>query len=68
MRGLVQAVKAYEELAIAAAKAGDRDIALKALLAEPLVAHWSIAAPLLDALLEANRGHLPAFDSTAAAR
>ena len=37
MRGLVQAVKAYEELAIAAAKAGDRDIALKALLAN----RWS---------------------------
>jgi 6-phospho-beta-glucosidase len=61
MRGLVQAVKAYEELAIAAAKSGDRDTALKALLANPLVAHWSIAEPLLDALLEANRGHLPAF-------
>ena len=45
MRGLVQAVKAYEELAIAAARTGDRGIALKALMANPLVAHWSIAAP-----------------------
>jgi 6-phospho-beta-glucosidase len=61
MRGLVQAVKAYEELAIAAALSGDRDIALKALLANPLVARWSIARPLLDALLEANRAHLPRF-------
>jgi 6-phospho-beta-glucosidase len=61
MRGLVQAVKAYEELAIAAARSGDRDVALRALLANPLVARWSIAAPLLDALLEANRGHLPRF-------
>jgi 6-phospho-beta-glucosidase len=61
MRGLVQSVKAYEELAIAAARSGDRDIALRALLANPLVARWSIAAPLLDALLEANRRHLPAF-------
>ena len=61
MRGLVQAVKAYEELAIAAAKSGDRDVALRALVANPLVAHWSIAEPLLDALLEANRKHLPAF-------
>ncbi|HUQ44542.1 MAG TPA: 6-phospho-beta-glucosidase [Candidatus Limnocylindria bacterium] len=61
MRGLVQAVKAYEELAIAAATSGDRDIALKALLANPLVAHWSIAKPLLGALLEANRAHLPRF-------
>jgi 6-phospho-beta-glucosidase len=61
MRGLVQAMKAYEELAVAAAKSGDRGIALKALLANPLVARWSIAAPLLDALLDANRAHLPRF-------
>jgi 6-phospho-beta-glucosidase len=61
MRGLVQAMKAYEELAVAAAKSGDRGIALKALLANPLVARWSIASPLLDALLEANRAHLPRF-------
>jgi 6-phospho-beta-glucosidase len=61
MRGLVQSVKAYEELAIAAARSGDRDVALRALLANPLVARWSIAAPLLDALLEANRKHLPVF-------
>ena len=61
MRGLVQSVKAYEELAVAAARTGDREIALKALLANPLVARWSIAKPLLDALLEANRAHLPRF-------
>jgi len=61
MRGLVQAVKAYEELAIAAARTGDRAIALEALLANPLVARWSMAGPLLDALLEANRRHLPRF-------
>jgi 6-phospho-beta-glucosidase len=61
MRGLVQAMKAYEELAIAAAKSGDRGIALQALMANPLVARYSIAAPLLDALLEANRERLPRF-------
>jgi 6-phospho-beta-glucosidase len=65
MRGLVQAMKAYEELAVAAARTGDRGIALKALIANPLVARWSIAAPLLDALLEANRAHLPQFFPTA---
>ena len=54
-------MKAYEQLVVAAARSGDRDIALKALLANPLVAQWSIAAPLLDALLEANRAHLPRF-------
>src|SRR6185503_14884169 len=61
MRGLVQAVKAYEELTIQAARTGDRGLALRALMANPLVRDYSIAAPLLDALLEANRAHLPAF-------
>jgi 6-phospho-beta-glucosidase len=61
MRGLVQSVKAYEELAIDAATTGDRKVALRALLANPLVARWSMAEPLLDALLEANREHLPRF-------
>ena len=61
MRGLVQAVKAYEQLAIEAARTGSRDVALRALLANPLVAHWSIAGPLLEPLLEANRRYLPRF-------
>ena len=61
MRGLVQAVKAYEMLAIEAAMTGDRRTALRALLANPLVADYDIAAPLLDALLEANRAYLPRF-------
>jgi 6-phospho-beta-glucosidase len=61
MRGLVQAVKAYEELAIVAARSGDRDAALAALMANPLVARYSIARPLLDALLDANRTRLPRF-------
>jgi 6-phospho-beta-glucosidase len=61
MRGLVQAMKAYEELTVAAAKTGDRGTALQALMANPLVARYSIAEPLLAALLEANRKHLPAF-------
>ncbi len=61
MRGLVQAVKAYEELTIEAAMTGSRDVALRALLANPLVARWSIADALLDPLLEANRRYLPRF-------
>ena len=59
--GLVQAVTAYEVLAIEAARTGDRDTALRALLANPLVRQWDLAVPLLDALLEANRRHLPRF-------
>ena len=61
MLGLVQQVKAYERLAVQAAVDGDRDAALKALLANPLVARYNVARPLLDALLDANRQHLPRF-------
>ena len=61
MLGLVQAAKAYEMLAIEAAMGGDRRVALRALLANPLVADYDVAAPLLDALLEANRRYLPRF-------
>jgi 6-phospho-beta-glucosidase len=59
--GLVQHVSAYETLAVAAARDGDRATALKALLTNPLVAGYEVAAPLLDALLAANRAHLPRF-------
>ena len=59
--GLVQAVTAYEVLTIQAARTGDRRVALRALLANPLVRQWDRAVPLLDALLEANRPHLPQF-------
>jgi 6-phospho-beta-glucosidase len=61
MRGLVQAAKAYEELAVEAARSGDREVALRALLANPLVGRWETAEPLLRELLAANRGHLPRF-------
>jgi 6-phospho-beta-glucosidase len=61
MLGLVQAVTAYEILTIAAARTGDRRLALRALLANPLVRQWDLAVPLLDALLEANRQYLPQF-------
>ena len=61
MLGLVQAVTAYEELAIRAARTGDRDVALKALIANPLVRQWDLAVAVLDELLAANREHLPTF-------
>jgi 6-phospho-beta-glucosidase len=69
MLGLVQHAKAYEQLAVRAAKSGSRPDALRALLANPLVRGWEMAEPLLDALLEANEGHLPRFkhDATAGA-
>jgi 6-phospho-beta-glucosidase len=66
--GLVQAVTAYEVLTIAAARTGDRGVALRALLANPLVRQWDVAVPLLNALLEANRAMLPRFFHGSAAR
>jgi len=59
--GLVQQAKAYERLAVQAAVGGDRTAALKALLANPLVGDYRVAAPLLEALLEASRPYLPRF-------
>jgi 6-phospho-beta-glucosidase len=59
--GLVEHVKAYERLTVLAALSGRREIALRALMTNPLVPSYGVAAPLLDALLEANRAHLPRF-------
>jgi len=59
--GLVQQAKAYERLAVRAAVAGDRTVALKALLANPLVREYRVAEPLLDALLDSSRAYLPRF-------
>jgi 6-phospho-beta-glucosidase len=66
MRDLVLQVKEFEMLAIQAARSGDRDQALAALRANPLVGGRVDPAPLLDALLDANRSTLPQFfpDST----
>jgi len=61
VRGLVQAVKAYEELTVRAAAEGDRREALLALTNHPLVPSFSVARALLDALLEAHREYLPQF-------
>jgi 6-phospho-beta-glucosidase len=59
-RGLVQAVKAYEELAVAAARSGDRTLAVRALTANPLVGA-EVARPLLEAMLAADRQHMERF-------
>jgi 6-phospho-beta-glucosidase len=61
MLGLVEHAKAYELLAARAAMSGDRGDALKALMTNPLVGDYDTAKPLLDALLDANRDHLPRF-------
>jgi len=61
VKGLMRAVKAYEKLTVRAALEGDRDVALEALMAHPLVGDIAKAVPLLDEMLEANREYIPRF-------
>ncbi|HUT05062.1 MAG TPA: 6-phospho-beta-glucosidase [bacterium] len=61
IRGLLQAVKSYEELAVRAGVEGSRKLALQALVAHPLVPSFTVAKGLLDRILEANADYLPQF-------
>jgi len=61
MLGLVQHAKAYERLAVRAACSGSRQDVVRALLANPLVGQYPLAAELADDLLAANKDHLPRF-------
>lgn len=59
VRGLVQAVKAYESLTVQAAVEGSRRFAMQALMAHPLTPSWTTARAMLEELLEANKPWLP---------
>jgi 6-phospho-beta-glucosidase len=61
VRGLVQTVKAYEELAIQAALTGSRNIAIEALMANPLVGSFGKANRFFERVLENERMYLPQF-------
>jgi len=61
IRGLVQAVKAYEELAARAGAEGDERAALQALNAHPLVPSFAVAQQLWADIRKANAGALPQF-------
>jgi 6-phospho-beta-glucosidase len=61
VRGLVQAVKAYEELAIEAALTGDPGIAVAALVAHPLCGSYAKAKAFLDCAFEDEQALLPPF-------
>ncbi|SMG53809.1 6-phospho-beta-glucosidase [Paenibacillus aquistagni] len=61
VKGLLHAVKVYEELTIEAAITGDRGIALQAMVHHPLVPSVDVAEKLLDEMLEANKSYLPQF-------
>jgi 6-phospho-beta-glucosidase len=60
-KGLIHAVKTYEQLAIDAAVTGDRALALQALVHHPLVPSVDVAVRMLDEMLEANKEFLPNF-------
>ncbi|MFC7678751.1 6-phospho-beta-glucosidase [Paenibacillus sp. GCM10028914] len=61
VKGLMHAVKVYEQLTIEAAVTGDRGIALQALVHHPLIPSVDVAKKVLDELLEAHKAYLPAF-------
>jgi len=61
MLGLVEHCKAYERLAVRAAVTGSRDTVVRALVANPLVGQYPMAAELADDLLAVNRRFLPRF-------
>lgn len=60
-RGLIAAVKNYEQLAVEAAVEGNMRKAKLALLAHPLVHDYEVIEELLPKLMEANRQYLPQF-------
>ncbi|WP_040213249.1 6-phospho-beta-glucosidase [Clostridium polynesiense] len=61
MRGLLQVVKAYEELTIEAAVKGDYSAALRALAIHPLVNDSIKAKKVLDDIIRENIEYLPQF-------
>ncbi len=61
IRGLLQAVKTYEQLTIEAAVTGDYDAALQALTIHPLVNSATVARSILDDILAENKEYLPQF-------
>jgi 6-phospho-beta-glucosidase len=61
VRGLVQTVKAYEQLTIQAALTGSMNVAIQALMANPLVGSFGRAAQYFDRVLENERLYIPQF-------
>ncbi|WP_032120625.1 6-phospho-beta-glucosidase [Clostridium amazonitimonense] len=61
IRGLLQVVKAYEELTVEAAVNGDYHAALKALTIHPLVKDANVAKRVLDDIIKENIDYLPQY-------
>jgi 6-phospho-beta-glucosidase len=64
VRGLVQAVKSFEELTIEAAMTGNRQTAIAALMANPLVGTYPKASAYFERVLKNERDYLPQFYSS----
>lgn len=61
LNGLIQQIKAFEQLTIEAAVTGNKQKALLALTTNPFVPSSKVAKLLLDELLEVNQTYLPQF-------
>ena len=61
IRGLVEAVKAYERLTVQAARTGDDNAALSALAVHPLIGDFDAAKACYFEMKQAHRAYLPAF-------
>lgn len=61
IRGLVEAVKAYERLTVEAARTGSDDAALAALAVHPLIGDFDAAKACYLEMKQAHRAYLPAF-------
>jgi len=61
IRGLLQVVKAYEQLTIEAGVNGDYDAALQALTIHPLIHSSNVAIKLLHDIIHENKDYLPQF-------
>jgi 6-phospho-beta-glucosidase len=61
IRGLVQAVKAYEELTVRAGAEGDERAAVQALTVHPLVPSFGVARQLWRDIKQANAADMPQF-------
>ncbi|MEK3889204.1 6-phospho-beta-glucosidase [Bacillus sp. FSL K6-3431] len=61
IRGLLQLVKAYEELTVEAGVTGNYDTAIQALTIHPLVGSIKVAISILNDILAENKAHLSQF-------
>ncbi|SHE69370.1 6-phospho-beta-glucosidase [Seinonella peptonophila] len=61
IRGMIQQMKAFEELVVEAAISGNYQVAYQAMIMNPLIPSDQKAKTILDEMLEAHRKDLPQF-------